>query len=151
MTSTIPGPFIPDRNISVAMFSFEDRVWVILRRALHDADSASDFGVIAVSGVREHRTREIDETELAELIDQVEERFWAIDLGATDFLAQSLKSERHPVSDSSSYHHFLIPNGWDRVIEVVGKQATCHVLQNETSLTLKDLFSENLDRLIPIQ
>lgn len=149
--NALSGPFVPDRNISVATFSFEDRIWIIFRRALHDTSSTLNLGVLEISGVRDYRSREIDEKELTNLMEGVEANFWAIDLGVTDFLAQSLMSERHPVADPSLYHHFLMMNGWDHVIEVIGKKATYHALPDDVSLNLKDFFSGDLDRLIPIQ
>lgn len=139
---SLPGPFLPDRNISVAMLAFEDRAWVILRRALHDTASHANTGVVTLSGVRSYRARDVEEEEMTRLMEGVEPTFWALELDATDYLAESLADTRNPPVDPSRYHHFVVTNGWHRVIDVIAERASCDTLSDNATVTINDLLAQ---------
>lgn len=146
--SAVLGPFQPDRNLSVASLAFEDRLWVLLRPFPAASSGAADVvGVLELHGVRCSRARSISDAELTELLDDADPSFWALAIEHSAYLEDSLDDPRNPVRDPERYRHFVVTNGWHRVIDVVATSARCHVRDATTALSLGELVGGANDPL----
>jgi hypothetical protein len=133
----ILGPFVADPNISVALFSFDDTVWVINRRAVHDDPTAAEFGLLEFRDVRAHRVRNRG----ADL--DAPPGCWATETTESEYLAQVIRADEQRTPEALAFHkHYLVNDGNHRTVDIVARDLKVTAIRGPLLPELQRLMSD---------
>lgn len=138
----IKGPFRADPNISLALFAFSGDLWIFNRPAVGEPNEDTKYGVMEFKDVRIHRIRAYTHGCLIES-DELDSSvgWWAVEIDDSEYLRESIKKDqqRTPMA-LATHHHYVVYDGWDRVIEIIARSLVSSTINFSSIINLKKLF-----------
>lgn len=137
----IAGPFFPDQNVSVLITSFDDLLWIVLRRALHDATDDVQYGILEFRDVRMFRSRFRVLGVLPDVDDIPPAGWWAVEIDKSDFLKDAIDNDpQRSARALSSHKHFVVPDGSNRAIDIIARDVSARATRDRLTLDLQSLI-----------